>query len=342
MNSLTLDDIAVLAGVSRSTVSRVVNNQPNVKEKVRKHVLEVIAQKNFQPNAAARSLAMQRSATIGLILPQSVSGFFTDPYYPNLLKGIAKACNQHNYTLALFLVSTKEEEDTIFSRAGRRGFLDGVIIQSSHHGDQSILSGLIKAGMPLVVVGRPFQTENVTYLDVDNVQSAFKAVEHLIQTGCRKIATITGPLVSAVGIDRLDGYQNALHKHHLAIEPSLIVEGNFSEMGGYDGMKKLLPLQPDAVFVASDVMAFGAMHAIREAGLQIPQDISVIGFDDLPIAGTSSNLLSTVHQHVPLMGFTAVETLLELIDNPVTQTRRIILDTDLMLRETCRGLPAEI
>jgi LacI family transcriptional regulator len=336
MNNLTLDDIASQAGVSRSTVSRVVNNHPNVKAEVRQRVNAIIAANDFHPNAAARTLALQRSWTIGLILPQSVSFFFTDPYYPHLLKGIAKACNQYNFILALFLVSTKEEEENVFSRVGRKGFLDGVIVQSGHHGDQGIIGRMIDGNIPLVVVGRPFRADNVTYIDVDNVHAAFTAVDHLIRSGCKRVATITGPADSAVGIDRLEGYRKALKTWKIQADPDLIAEGDFTEAGGYRAMKKLLPVQPDGIFSASDVMAIGAMAAINEANLKIPDDISIIGFDDLPISAYATNHLSTVRQNVPQTGVQAVETLISLIEKGMDKPRRIIMGTELILRDSCK------
>ena len=160
MSNLTLEDIAEQAGVSRSTVSRVVNDLPNVSEDVRRRVLDVIQQTGYHPNAAARTLASQRSWTLGLVLPQSVSQFFTDPYFPHLTKGIAQACNEHNYTLALFLVSNKEDEKKIFSRVNRKGLLDGVLVQSGHHGDQQMIGQLVDANMPQVVLGRPQRYDN--------------------------------------------------------------------------------------------------------------------------------------------------------------------------------------
>ena len=210
MTNLTLEDIAKKAGVSRSTVSRVVNGHDNISDSARQRVLQVIKETGFRPNAAARTLASKRSNMIGLVLPHSVSQLFTDPYYPHLLQGIAQACNQYDYTLAFFLVSTKEDEKKIFSRIPNKGLLDGVLVQSGHHGDQAIIGHLIDADMPQVVIGRPFRSDNVSYVDVDNVMSAYQAVLHLIQLGYQKISTITGPLASTVGLDRREGYHKAL------------------------------------------------------------------------------------------------------------------------------------
>jgi LacI family transcriptional regulator len=336
--NLTLDDIADLAGVSRSTVSRVVNEHTSVKKEVRQRVLNIIEEHHFHPNAAARTLALQRSWTIGLILPHSVSTFFTDPYYPNLLMGIAKACNLYNFTLALFLVSTKEDEANVFSRVGRKGFLDGVIVQSGHHGDQGAIGKMVDKKIPLVVVGRPFRSDNVTYVDIDNINAAKSAVTYLHKIGCKRIATITGPLDSTVGIDRLEGYRQAIKEQNGQVDDNLVVEGNFTETGGYLAMQKLLPFQPDGVFAASDVMAAGAMKAAEDANLSIPKDISFIGFDDLPAASYGSNQLSTVRQKVAELGQKSVESLIEQIENELISPRKIILETELVIRQSCTQL----
>jgi LacI family transcriptional regulator len=335
MPSLTLEDIARETGVSRSTVSRVINNQPNVSEDVRKKVQDAIQRTGFHPHAAARALASQHTSNIGLILPQTVSFFFTDPFYPHLTKGIAQACNQHDYTLAFFLVGSKEDEERIFPRVCRQGMLDGVLVQSGQHGDQEIIGRLVDAGMPFVVLGRPFRHDNVTYIDIDNINASYHATSHLIRQGRTRIGTISGPLQSTVGIDRLEGYRKALLDRGIAIDEKLIIEGDFSEEGGYYAMKQLLAAKPDAVFAASDVMAFGAIRAAREAGLHVPKDIAFVGFDDLPMASLSNIQLTTIRQPVVQFGAQAVETLIDQIENGNTSPHRIIMDTELIIRESC-------
>jgi len=339
--SLTLEDVAKQAGVSRSTVSRVVNNLPNVREEVRARVLGVIGKTGYHPNAAARTLASQRSWVIGLVLPHSVSFFFTDPYYPHLTKGIAQACNQYNYTLALFLVGTKEDEEKIFPRVTHRGLLDGVIVQAGHHGDQQIIGHLVDAKMPLVVAGRPFRSDNVSYIDIDNVNASYNAISHLIRLGYRRIGTITGPANSTVGIDRREGYLKALTERGANVDETLMVEGDFTETGGYYAMQKLLPAKPDAIFAASDIMAIGAMRATRESGLKIPDNVAFIGFDDFPIATLSDIQLTTVRQPVIQFGISAVELLIDLIENGIQPPRHIIMDTELIIRDSCGAAIAE-
>ena len=333
--NLTLEDVARQAGVSRSTVSRVVNDHPNVRPDVRRRVLEVIQSTGYHPNEAARTLASQRSRTIGLILPHSVSFFFTDPYYPHLTKGIAQGCNHNDYTLALFLVGSLEDEEKIFPRVSRKGLLDGVIVQSGHHGDQGIIGRMVDANIPLVVVGRPFRSDNVSYIDVDNVNAAYNAVSHLVRAGRRRIATITGPTTSTVGIDRKMGYQRALIDRGRKIDEALIKEGDFTEAGGYYAMQQLLPVKPDAVFAASDIMAYGAMRAAKDAGCRIPEDIAFVGFDDLPVATHSSIQLTTMRQPVVQFGASALDILIDLIENGINPPRHIILGTELVIRESC-------
>jgi LacI family transcriptional regulator len=331
---LTLEDIAKLAGVSRSTVSRVVNSHPNVSDNVRKRVLEVIRDTGFHPNVAARTLASQRSWMIGLVLPHSVSSIFIDPYFPHLIQGIAQACNQYDYSLGLFLVSSQEDEEKIFPRVSRAGMLDGVIVQSGHHGEPMV-GRLIDSMIPLVVVGRPFHTKGVSYVDIDNVNGSYNAVSHLIRMGHKRIGTITGPAKSAVGIDRKKGYLKALVERGRRSDPSLIVEGDFTEIGGYYAMKELLSSEPDAIFAASDIMAIGAMRAVREVGLTIPDDVAFVGFDDIPLPNAPDPALTTVRQPVAQFSTAAVETLLDLIENGINPPHHIILDTELIIRESC-------
>lgn len=334
MVHLTLEDIARQAGVSRSTVSRVINNHPNVRGDVRAKVLQVIQATGYHPNQAARALASSRSWMMGLVLPRSISVFFADPYYPRLTQGIAQACNQSNYTLALFLVGSKEDEEKIIPRILRKNFLDGVLVQSSQTGDQ-IIDRLAASEIPQVIIGRPFNPENVSYIDVDNVNSAYNAVSHLIRLGYKRIGTITGSMDSTVSIDRKEGYCKALQERGRELRDDLIAEGDFTEASGYYAMQRLLPSKPDAVFVASDMMAIGAMRAAREAGLSVPDDVAFVGFDDLPISTTYNEHLTTVRQPVHQTGYQAVQVLIDLIENGIHPPRHVIMGTELVVRETC-------
>ncbi len=334
MPDLTLEDIAKQAGVSRSTVSRVVNDDPNVNEDVRKRVQQVIASTGYHPHAAARMLASHRSWMIGLVLPRTVSNFFIDPYFPRLTQGVAQACNQHNYTLGLFLVETKEDEKRIFPRISRKGLLDGVLLQTAQQGDR-LIDRVVNSDIPVVVAGRPFNANGVSYIDVDNIYAAYQAVCHLISLGHKRIATITGHMNGTTGIDRKEGYLKALAEHGFTVHDNLIAEGDFTEQSGYTAMKNLLTAHPDAVFAASDTMAIGAIRAVRELGLNVPDDIAFVGFDDLPVASLSDFQLTTVRQPIIQFGAKAVDTLIDLIENGIKPSRRIIMDTELVIRDSC-------
>lgn len=334
MVSLTLEDIAKKAGVSRSTVSRVINDKPNVRPEVRQRVLNIIRETGYQPHAAARSLASHRSRLIGLVIPRSVHTVFTDPYFPRLTLGIAQACNQYDYTLSLFLLHTQDEEQKLYPRIARKGLLDGVIVQVGQMGDELICK-MAQAEIPFVVAGRPVDVPEASYVDVDNVAGSYNAVSHLIHLGYARIATITGPLTTTTGLDRFEGYRNAMSRRGLAVNDHLVAEGDFTETGAYYAAQRLIEHQPDAIFVASDAMAHGTLRALRDANLAVPDDIAIVSFDDLPPAVTADPPLTTVRQPIRRMGLKLVETLLDIIENGYLPPRRIVFDTELVIRGSC-------
>lgn len=334
MPKLTLEKIAKLAGVSRSTVSRVVNNHASVKPAVRQRVLEVIEATGYRPDPAARSLAGRRSGIIGLVIPRTVQFLFTDPYYPRLMQGITQACNSFDYTLSLFLCHTQAEEQKLLSRILNNQLVDGVIISASPI-DDPLIPQLIKNDVPFVMIGRPTDTGRASFVDADNIGGAYSAVSYLIRRGRQRIATIMGPQNTAVGLRRRQGYLNAFSDRGLAVIEKLMVEGDFTEAGGYMAMQWLLPHHPDAVFVASDTMAMGALRALRGAGLAVPGDVAVIGFDDLPSSAVSDPPLTTVRQPIRRIGAQAVETLVDILANGSQPPRQLEMDTQLILRCSC-------
>lgn len=331
----TIEEIAELAQVSRSTVSRVLNNHPSVRPTVRDRVLRVINEQNYAPHAAARSLASSRTNIIGLLIPRSAATIFSDPFFSAVIQGVSEACNSHGYFLMLSMV-TSEMEQGFYNRILRSRHFDGIIMLSSDV-DDPILPLLIQDHTPLVMIGSHPYFQKLSWVDVDNREGARLAVAHLIGLGHRRIGTITGPLQMTAGLDRRDGYKLALVEAGIAVSPDLIIEGDFSQEGGYQAMLRLLalPQRPTAVFVASDAMAIGALRAAREAGLSVPDDIALVGFDDLPSGSFADPPLTTVHQPVLEMGAAAVGLLLDrlkLTDQPPLQVRQ---PASLVVRSSC-------
>lgn len=328
--SPTLVEIAKHAGVSRSTVSRVMNEHPSVDSETRARVLSVAERLNYLPNIAARTLATGRTQILGLAIPTGVSTLFTDPYFPLLIQGITSACNAHNHSVMLWLAEPEHERRTI-RKILQGGLIDGVILASALM-DDPLLEALMKRGMPFVMIGRHPSDDPVSYVDVDNRSGVREAVSYLLRLGYKRVATITGPKNMIAGADRFQGYVDALREKRVVVEPALIAEGNFQEEGGYAAMQQLLPQEPDAVFVASDAMAFGAMRALRDAGKNVPDDVAIVGFDDLPVAAHSEPSLTTIRQPIPRLGSMAAESLMDLIAHPDSQPHRIILPTEFVIR----------
>jgi len=337
---VNLEEVARLAGVSRSTVSRVVNSDRRVSPAVRVRVQELIQQHDYHPNAAGRSLASKRTRILGLIIPRSATALFTDPYFPLLIQGAVEACNAADQNLMMLMDNSGEyvAADQLYSRVIRGRHLDGVIIASSVV-DDPIVSRLKHGDFPFVLVGRHPHQHEISFVDVDNRSAAARAVTHLLEHGYRRIALIGGrsDLISA--IDRHAGYVTALQEAGLLPDPHLIAEGGFSEAGGYQAMQTLLPYRPDAVFAASDIMALGALRVLHEAGVRVPEEIALLGFDGLAPGAISRPPLSTMSQPIAGLGRAAVRTLLELIEEPTHRPLHRFLETELLRRRSC-GCPA--
>jgi LacI family transcriptional regulator len=334
--SLTLEDIGRLAGVSRSTVSRVINNQPSVRPDVRDRVEEVIRRTGYAPNVAARSLVSGRSGVIGLVIPSRVHALFEDPYFARLIQGISTASNQSGTTLSLFLFQNEEEEAALYPRVVTSGFLDGLIITATRMADP-LLASVAGGDIPVVMVGRP-DIAGVSYVDVDNHGGARRAATHLAGLGYQRIGMVGAPVSTTAGVDRLNGFIEGLALNGRVLHPSLRIDGDFSEASGYRAMRRLIPQRPDAVFAASDTMAVGALRALREAGIRVPQDVALMGFDGLPTSETSIPALTTIRQPVADTGARAVRVLNDLVTGVATAPVAEILPVELVVRESCGAM----
>jgi LacI family transcriptional regulator len=262
-----------------------------------------------------------------------VSALFTDQYFPILIQGVSSACNAREYSVMLWLAEP-EYERRMIRRIMYSGLMDGVIIASMLTND-ALVQAMADGDLPFILIGRHPTDARINYVDADNVSGARAIVSHLLRLGRTRIATITGPQNMIAGSDRLAGYNSTLRERGLIPDQALIVDGGFSETGGYMAMQQILPRQPDAVFAASDMMAIGALRAIREAGLRVPEDIALGGFDDLPLAERTDPPLTTIRQPIHRTGATAVETLIDLIEHPNGSPHRIVLPTELVVRTSC-------
>ncbi len=330
---LNLEEIGRRAGVSRSTVSRVVNGGPNVSSRTKKRVEAVVAETGYRPHAAARSLASNSTDVLGLVIPSAVETLFDDPYFGRLIYGISSATNDVRMTLTLFLFGAVPDERAIISRVVTPGLVDGVIVTATMMGDP-LIDHLRGADMPFVVIGRPDDGGPVFSVDVDNRGGARAAALHLARLGHRRMALIPAPSSTSAGVDRHSGFVDGLAEAGLGLD-GRVSAGDWTEGSGHRAMEELLAGRPDAVFAASDRMAVGAMRAIHDAGLSCPQDVAVVSFDGLVASDQTIPPLTSVVQPVRTVGERAVRLLKSVIDGAVTVPECIVLPTELAVRESC-------
>ncbi|MDF1515810.1 MAG: LacI family DNA-binding transcriptional regulator [Anaerolineae bacterium] len=329
----TLEEIAELSQFSRSTVSRVINNDPHVSPETRKKVWQVIQKLNYQPNIIARSLAAGHTRILGLIVPAGIATTFEDPFFPTFIRGITSACNAHNYSLMLWLAEP-EYERRMINQILRNGLLDGLILSTIHLPDEMV-EALSASDMPFVLVGQHHYPVDTHYVDVENRRGAQEIVTHLLRLGYERIATITGPMDTMTARHRRQGYVDALHSRAKVPQPVMEIEGDFTENSGYYAMQRLFDQHPQAVFAANDLMAMGAIRAIREKGMQIPEDIALVGFDDVPTAANTDPPLTTVRQPSHQMGVNAAEILIDVLEHGAMYNHKVILPTELIIRQSC-------
>jgi DNA-binding LacI/PurR family transcriptional regulator len=339
-NGTTLEEVASHAGVSRATVSRVVNGSPRVSADIRRGVEDAIAELGYVPNRAARSLVTGRTGSIGVVIAEPTGRLFSDPFFPRLLRGVSGVLSARDFQLVLLMPGTAEDAQRTGAYLAA-GHVDGVVMVSLHAQDPlpSLLAG---TNLPLVLVGRPPSGVAASFVDVDNRQGARSAIEHLVDGGRRVIGTIAGPSDMPVGTDRLAGYRDALADAGLAADPKLVVHGDFTQASGGAAMARLLAARPDidAVFAASDLMAAGALSTLLAAGRQVPADVAVVGYDDSPVATSTNPQLTSVHQPIEEMGLEAARLLLDAIDASDRPKRRVILATELVKRASSAGRPS--
>lgn len=333
----TLDEVARVAGVSRATVSRVVNGSPKVSADVRRIVEKAIDRLGYVPNRAARSLVTRKSDSIAVVITEPASRLFNDPFFPRLVRGISAALSVRDLQLVLLMPNDADDEQRTV-RYLTAGHVDGVILVSLH-GNDPLPDQLASRRIPSVVLGRPPRGVDIDYVDADNLDGGRRATTHLVERGRRRIATITGPRDMVAGIDRLAGYRDALADAGIAVDEGLIATGDFTQAGGEAAMERLLRDQPDldAVFCASDLMAVAALGVLQAAGRRVPDDVAVVGYDDSPMATTTRPPLTSVRQPIEEMGREMVHLLAGGIEQNGRVPRHIVLATELIARASSAG-----
>lgn len=332
---VTIKDVAKLAGVSTATVSYVINNSRRVSPETRRRVLEAIAKLDYRPNVIARSLQGRRTDTIGFVISSQVRRL-SDPFYLELISGIAdEAANQGFHILFSICPAETWEELELYRELVKTGRVDGLIVPDTRRDDPR-LAFLLEEDFPFVTFGRSDKEQDFPYVDVDGFAGVYLGVEHLINTGRRRIGFIGMPPEIVCAQHRLEGYKAALKDHGLPFAPELVVEGDLTQQGGYRAMQQLLALQtpPDAVLVCSDLMAFGAINALRKQGFKVGKDVAVVGFDDIPMAAHFNPPLTTIHQPIYEIGSRLVKMLTAILNGDELQERQVILEPSLVVRQS--------
>jgi LacI family transcriptional regulator len=341
MVPMNLEDIAKIAGVSRSTVSRVINDDSRVSDDVRSRVKGVIALHNYHPNAAARTLASRRSAVIGLLIPEIASTVFTDPWYPILIQGCMDGCQEQDLSLMLLMESSTDPDaaNRLIQRTLRAGHLDGVVVATSLV-DTAEMRLLAEREFPYVVIGRTPTLES-TWVDIDNRAAARNATEHLLGHGRTRPAMIAGPPSIIASIDRVDGFRDAVDEAGLS---STVHYASYNQREAYNVALQLLRSSdpPDAIFASSDVMAVGVIQAARHLGIDVPRQLGVLGFDDIQPDRVAQLGITTVRQPARELGRRAVELLNHRLADPAIPHVHEWFSTDLVLRSSCGCVPVDV
>ncbi|NLA53364.1 MAG: LacI family transcriptional regulator [Clostridiales bacterium] len=332
----SLQDVAKLAGVSKTLVSRVINHQSGVSVKTRSKIQAALDELNYVPNALARSLVLQKTQTIGVVMDT-----LCEPYFFPLIEGIEEAADRSEYDV---LFSSGRSNPQLKARSVRyfsQGRTDGLILYGSLLDDEPLIRQLAKTSFPFIVIENTVPVDNINNVLVDNMFGAGLAVDHLYRSGCRRIYHVSGGMTHRVSLDRREGYITQMQKLGIAVDSQMIIEADFDVQTSYLATKAFLShdsqeLFPDAFFCASDNTAWGVMMALEDAGYKIPEDVMIVGFDDdrPPYTLRKFKGLTTLSQPLHLMGSTALDILLEDIEHKPVQKQRVVFYPELIIRET--------
>ncbi|MCU9612459.1 LacI family DNA-binding transcriptional regulator [Caldibacillus lycopersici] len=335
--AITIKDVAKAANVAPSTVSRVIADSPRISEETKKRVREVMDKLGYHPNFIARSLASQSTQVIGIVFPSSGNLAFQNPFYSEVLRGISEGVHQKHYSLQLTTGKTEDEiyDDVVKMVQGRR--VDGIILLYSKMNDKIVVY-LRKNKFPFVLIGKPYEyTEQITHVDNDNISAAKEGTEYLIKLGHSCIGFIGGNKNLMVTNDRLQGYKKALMEAGIELKNEYVIHENFLLKGGQVAVRELLSLDnpPTALLVVDDLMSLGVLRTTHELGLNVPEDISIVSFNNALFAELSNPALTSIDINILSLGMEAVKNLIGMIENPQEPTKRIIIPHQIIERSSC-------
>lgn len=333
---VNIKDIARLANVSHTTVSRALNNKSRIRPETKERILSIARQLNYRPDFIARSLVMKRTRTLGLVITT-----IANPFYTELSQGIETTARQLGYNIIFCSTNYDLSTEKQYIEMLRSKGVDGIIFTSAHIGDPNIVE-LAEEGFPIILVNRrtyhPKVKEKIDYIGVDNLLGGYMAVEHLIRLGHQRIGVVGGSSESSVGLERLEGGKKALKTYGIEPREEYFLEGNFLRESGYQGGKKFLHMvkPPTAIFATNDYMAIGVYQALIDEGVRVPEEIALIGFNDIELSGLKGIDLSTIGQKKFEMGAIAIELLVKRIEGSETgPPKEILLKPELVVRKTC-------
>jgi len=332
-----MSDVAKLANVSKATVSRVLQHPETVKEQTRKKVLHAIEQLNYQPNLLARQFRRTETKTILVVVPTIMNNVF-----PQIIGGIDAAANEHGFKVLLGNTNRDPEKTSIFINELKQKQVDGMILLTIPLEEKVINE--VAAKYPVVLTSDYNEGLNIPTVAIDNISCGREATEHLIKLGHKRIAHITGPLEISISRDRLKGYHQAVLQHEVDLDSLLVQEGDYSFESGYNQMLKLLAIEnpPTAVFAGNDVMAMGVVKAAKSQGLKVPEDIAVVGFDNIKFSEIFEPALTTIEQPFFEMGKRSMELLLQQINGEKLTRLKHVLNARLTIRDSCGSKKATV
>lgn len=336
--AVTIKDVAKAAKVAPSTVSRVISDSPRISDQTKKRVRQVMKELGYHPNYIARSLASNKANVFGLVFPRSGNLAFQNPFYSEVLRGITQGVNEIKHGIQLAAGSNKDEiyNNVVQMVQGRR--VDGIVMLYSQQKDKitNYLQGL---NFPFVIIGKPFENEGkITHIDNDNISAAREGTEYLLNLGHEKIGFIGGNKNLMVTIDRLAGYKEAMEEAGLPVNEDYIVYEEFLISGGKHGIEQLmnLPEPPTALLVTDDLMSLGVLTTLREKKMQVPEDLSILSFNNSMFAELTDPALTSIDINIPELGYQAVTNLMAIINNPKEPVKRVIIPHTLIKRRSCK------